>query len=92
MYGKVKHNRIFVICYFIIIPVTLYLAILVGNKSSAFQLPTSDSYMERPVLDVNAVKVELEELDELSYMVYPAENTNVKIEDITSNESTGRLM
>ena len=48
--------------------------------------------MESPLLDFNAVKVELEEPDDTSCIVHAAETTNVKIENIASNESTGMLM
>ena len=48
--------------------------------------------MTRPLVDFNAVKVELEEPDDTSCIVHAAETTNVKIEDIASNESLGMLM
>ena len=64
--------------------------ILVDNKSSVLQ--SSDSYLERPQLDFNAVKVEIEEPDDSSRIVQAAETTNIKMEDIAANESTGELM
>ena len=55
-------------------------------------MPTSDSSITRPLVDFNAVKVELEEFDNTSCIVHAVETTNVKMQDIASNESTGMLM
>ena len=50
------------------------------------------SDMERSQLDLNAVKVELEEPEDTFLIVHAAETINFKKEDIPSNEFTGRLM
>ena len=71
--------------------VTLYLGILVGNRSSADKSAVCDSDMECSQLDLNAVKVEVEDT-EVTTFVCDAEITAIKKEDVTSTEFTGVLM
>ena len=48
--------------------------------------------MEHPQLDLNTFKVELEELEDKSYIVHATETTDVRSEDAAANEFTGGLM
>ena len=48
--------------------------------------------MECPQVELNTVKVELEEPDDTFYITHAAEIINVKNEDITSNKLPGELI